>query len=273
MKANIDVRKFTGYLSIFLSSVYFVVAGLAIAFFKGKADFVFEKTMIITYWTFVLSLMVFYFVDSVEKQDEKLSGALSREFPGIKVFEDSHGFVKELIEVTLGAESVSTLNYSPPKGASKELDEYFLKVHDYLNSKNSPLLNFRSIASIENKHKAAWLLSRAHLFVGNGHVSLGNFSLNSTHSLMCFHVVMKNKIGYVFFYPPIPLTGVMNAFMIINNDVYEVMKRQFDIVWAQCTPLLVGGVANEEGVDQLYKIATDYPPEKIIEIKRHAFPS
>ena len=252
MKRRFDLRRIAGYSAVVLAGLYPTGVVLLPAIFgEGSADFLLSPGVLVSYWGGVATLATTFVVESFEKVETAEAVILAREFQGIETFYNADTFVERLSDITVGSESIATLNFSPPAGSSAALDRYFERLHAYVSSNDPRLKSFRSIASIESRQKADWIVERSARFVGNSHVSFSCFREQSALRLMCYHVVMKDGVGYVFFYPPVPLTGVMSAFLMVNTKVALLMKEQFDLAWAKSVPVLLGGRARCDGLELL----------------------
>jgi hypothetical protein len=64
--------------------------------------------------------------------------------------------------------------------------------------------------------------------------------------MMCYHIVRKSGIGYIFIFPPTPLSGAVNAFLLINNEVHDALKSEFEKAWERSVPALIGGLVTGE---------------------------
>jgi hypothetical protein len=179
---------------------------------------------------------------------------------GIEVFESTNELLKRMTEVTVGAEIVSTLNLSPPRGTSPPQDDYFSRVHRYLKSRDCGLRSFRTLASLEGVSKAKWVLERAAELAPTGRVSTSVMPRSLllpdtvTQILLGFHIVHKEGILYVFFYRPINPTGVMDSFLIKSAEVARIMQKYFEVLWHRAIPLHVGKQVDARGLEELLEV-------------------
>jgi hypothetical protein len=241
-----DSTRLSGIIAIILSVIYSIVA--IIYFLMNKGGFITEPGFAITYWSIVFGLVIFFIYENIYIILIKQEKLLSMPATGIEIFHDSSSFLARLSDLTVGAESISTINFSPERGISPHLDNYFKNVHSYISKHSSPLKSFRSIAAIESENKAEWILQRCYELHNTGRLSLGCFKTLRTERLMCFHIVFKDKIGYVAFYPPVPLTGLMDAVIIVNTEVAKLIQIQFEIMWEDCIHVNDGMSPIEEGL-------------------------
>jgi hypothetical protein len=246
------LSRISGWLAISLAALYSSLA-LFLPVFMGRAnvELMFHTDFVITYWSIVFSLAFPYIFERLEQAEKDLGRLDAKPYSGLAVFRTAAEFIDALIEKTVGAETVCTLNFSPPAGVSAELDRYFGEVNKYLISNGTNLLSFRSIASIESELKARSVIDRARQFEKHAKLSLACFTTRHFERLMCYHVVFKNGHGHVFIYPPVALTGIMDAFMISSDDVATLMKTQFDIAWEHSASVLLGGVSQAQGLEFL----------------------
>jgi hypothetical protein len=251
MKA-ITLSRISGWLAIALSAVYSTLA-LFLPVFLGRnnIEMIFHADFVITYWAIVFSLAFPYIFERLEATEKGFEDVGSKPYSGLAVFHTATEFIDALVEKTVGAETVCTLNFSPPAGVSAELDRYFREVNRYLIASPSQLVSFRSIASVETEAKARSIVDRAHQFENRAKLSLACFKSRHFERLMCYHVVFKRGHGHVFIYPPVALTGIMDAFMITSTEVATLMKGQFDIAWEHSAAVLLGGRPQHEGLDFL----------------------
>lgn len=254
---SVTLAKVSGYLSVLLTALYSTAALFLPPFFgAANVEFLFSPTVLVTYWGGVAALFLVAAIDSFEILERDSSVLMAREFHGVETFHHAKEFLERLADVTIGAENIATLNFSPPQGASVHLDKYFREIHEYL-SRSDKLKSFRSIASIEGPAKAQAIVERAEHFKGNARVSFSCFEHGQIIRLMCYHVVEKDGTGYVFLYPPIPLTGVMDGVLIVNSQIAKVMMSQFELTWNRSRQVLVGGIPSKEGVEYLVQQGAD----------------
>ena len=198
------------------------------------------------------------------------SKLLHGELKGVEVFDHAARFLPRLAEISVGAEIIATLNFSPPAGRSAQLDTYFNALHTYIYRSGTPLTSFRSIASVEDSQKAEWMVERAHMFRRNPRVSLACFAEATGIRLMCFHVTMKDGVGYCAFYPPVPLTGVMHAAVICNTELARMLLEQFDLAWSQSVKTLEGGNPSAAGLEFLHANGASPRTQEFVELSHAA---
>lgn len=189
---------------------------------------------------------------------------LTQPAQGIEIFSTTDEILERLAEVTVGSYSVSTLNLSPSRGKSPALDRYFSAVHGYMRATNSKLMSFRSLASLENSSKARWILERGMELLDTGRFSQSVFPFESgTKVPVGFHIVYKAKeTPYVFFYPPVNPAGMMNGFLIKNEEVANTMLKYFDFMWISSPAIHAGGIIKKEGLDEVLKMDVNLEKDK-----------
>jgi hypothetical protein len=253
-----DLCKLSGQTAALLAGAYPAAALLLPAFVgHSRVEFLFTPEVVVPYWGVVGALAMTFFVESYERLEKSYEKISRKEFDGLEIFHDADEFLDRLSEITLGAEVIATLNFSPPAGSSGALDRYFDKIHAYISAHDTPLKSFRSIASIEGPPKANWIAERAARFLHNKKVSFACFGEHPNLRLMCYHITLTRDHGYCAFYPPVPLTGVMSAFVINNRRLAEMMMDQFELTWAKSIPILAGGVSWSNGLRVLQEHGAD----------------
>jgi hypothetical protein len=242
-----DILTYLSGVIAFILATVFAIASI----FLPPEDIRTLARVIVPYWATIFALLVVYILGRIESLHTASRDILSKPYSGLEMFDTSEAFINRLIDISIGGEIIYTLNFSPQKGASRPLDHYFDKLHEYILLPSSSLKSFRSIANIGNAPKARWIFERCSLLIDTGRVSLGAFRSKSSERLLCFHVVFKHGMGYVFFYPPVPLGGVMEGIMLTNLDAAEFVKREFDNIWHDCIIVNDGAVAMKDGLEFL----------------------
>ena len=248
--------RITGLIAILMSFIYAVLLTIMQLFGIQLSD-VSIAYWSIAYWSIVLGMGLTYLFKRLEEAQSTQNNILLRPVQGVEIFETSRSFLERLADITVGAETVSTINFSPWRGASPHLDRYFDRVHSYINSDDSRLASFKSLASVDSTRKAEFILHRINLLRKKGTASFAVFKSPQIDHLMCFHVASKNGKGYVFLYPPVPLGGEMKGILVINDEIADVMKAQFDRVWNQAIIVSDGTLIKSEGLDLLRKLFPD----------------
>jgi hypothetical protein len=262
------ITRISGYTAITLAGLYGFSVLIFPFFLPSAFNLITTDDFTIAYWSTVFALFITFMVEVSLEHVRELRSLREMPAKGIEIFRSAQAFTDRLAEVTDGAEWVCTINFSPPLGSSESLDRYFRRVHGYISKKRSDLKSFRSIASIEDAKKAGWVADRAHVFLRNSAVSFSCFSEHVDNRLMCYHIVWKHGVGYTFLYPPIALTGVMDAFLILDNDVANLMQDQFKLAWERAVPVLSGGHPQEKGLQFLQDqgVELEYPSLKALRI-------
>lgn len=197
----------------------------------------------------------------IENIEQRL---LSQPAQGIEIFSTTDEILDRLVEVTVGADSVSTLNLSSARGTSPALDKYFAATHQYIKRQDSPLKSFRSLATLETISKARWILERAVELGPTGKVSQSVFPIESSTKIpVGFHIVFKNQqTPFVFFYPPVNPEGMMNGFLIKNKEVAETMLKYFDLMWRTSTSVHGGKIVKREGLAEILRVDKNLEKDK-----------
>lgn len=141
-------------------------------------------------------------LDTIENTLHEIQKHINTEaMRGIEVFSTADELMARMTEITVGAESVSTLNLSPSRGTSPALDRYFTQVHRYIKKHDSQMKSFRTLASLESISKARWILERCVELAGTGRVSTSLLppAVGSNTFLMGFHIVFKENDPMCFF--------------------------------------------------------------------------
>ena len=235
-----------GYIAATLATLFGITSVFEIIF---KFDIPLEAT--VAYWSIVFAIFIYSVTEYFSSSDSTLDRLDRTTANGVELFNHSDDFIDRLIDVTKRAEVVCTINFSPPRGKSKKLDKYFEEVSKATSSRNSKMKAFMSIANIESAEKAQWIVDRAMEAKDGSKVSLGVLKSTSAARLMCFHIVLTGTEGYTFFYPPVPLTGVMDAAMVRHRELAEQLKKQFDLMWADCIHISDGSVVYSDGISEI----------------------
>lgn len=189
---------------------------------------------------------------------------MSQPAQGIEIFSTTDEILVRLAEVSVGADTVSTLNLSSARGSSPALDKYFAAIHQYTKAQDSPLKSFRTLATIETTSKARWILERAVELAPTGRVSQSVFPYESSTKIpVGFHIVFKSRqTPFVFFYPPVNPEGMMNGFLIKNKEVAETMLKYFDLMWSSSTCVHAGKVVKQEGLAENLRVDKNLEKDK-----------
>src|SRR5574341_347445 len=233
-----------GKLAVWLSGL-FTVAGLVLtvtnAFLSRPIDLPLE--FLASYLFGVLASFMAYVYARLETTLDKQERILSQPAQGVETFSTSKDFIEKLIEITVGAETVSTLNLSPSRGEHQYLDRYFSEVRHYIRNRRSPLTSFRSIASLDNSAKISWVLERSLDLVDTGKVSFAIFPQAEVRSLLhplSLHITYKHGNPFVFIYPPVDLTGSMDSILIKDPTVARIFLDYFNSLWHRSVVLNTG---------------------------------
>jgi len=193
-------------------------------------------------------------METLRETNERI---LAMPAPGIAVIRGSSRFCQELAEETLRAESVCTINLSPPRGSNRDLDAYFVRLHRDLSSKRGRIRNFRSIASLDSQQKARWVAERAMELLKSDRASFGIFDaefLSAPPLPLCFHVCNKDGHYVSFVYPPVDLSGTMVALMITGEHVGRLLEDYFNTLWAVVPKVKIGSTVVQSGLDVLVRL-------------------
>lgn len=244
-----------GYIAATLATLFGIISVLEIIF---QYEISLEAT--VAYWSVVFAIFAYSVTEYFGSSDATLERIDKTTANGVELFDHSDDFIDRLIDITKRAEVVCTINFSPPRGRSKKLDKYFEEVSKATSPRNTKMKAFMSIANIENPEKAQWIVDRALEAKEGSKVSLGVLKATNAERLMCFHVVLTGTEGYTFFYPPVPLTGVIDAAMVRHRGLAEQLKKQFDLMWAECIHVSDGAVIYDDGVSEIrnrFKLLSD----------------
>ena len=204
-------------------------------------------------------------LDTIENTLHEIQKHINTEaMRGIEVFSTADELMARMTEITVGAESVSTLNLSPSRGTSPALDRYFTQVHRYIKKHDSQMKSFRTLASLESISKARWILERCVELAGTGRVSTSLLppAVGSNTFLMGFHIVFKENQSYVFFYRPIDPAGLMDSFLLKNAEVSAIMLKYFEFLWHISTGVNYGKRIDIKGLEQILKIDPSLAQDK-----------
>lgn len=224
-----------GKVSLWLFGAFTLVAlpiGVLNLFTTTPIELPVELT--IGYMFATLTAFAAYVHGRLDQVAEQQTHLLNQPAQGVEVFHTSEKFLEKLMEISIGAETVSTLNLSPARGEHNNLDVYFQRLHAYIRARRSPLRSFRSIASLDNSQKMRFLLARSLELVGTGRASFAVFRQTSTGPLLhplSMHITVKDGQSFVFLFPPVNLTGAMDSVLIRNEAVAQVMLGHFDKLW------------------------------------------
>jgi len=209
----------------------------------------------------VLGYLVFERRTKIDKLEELTQGIYqltAKSAQDIEVFHTTSEFLDKMIEVTVGAERVSTLNLSPARGTTPALDKYFASVHRYIKKSGTGLQSFRSIATLESLSKARWILERSEELVSSGKVSVNLFGPEINSFLFGFHVVHKAGIPFVFFYRSVDPSGLMDCFLLKHNtDIADIILKYFEVLWNSSTSLHQGKKVDRRGLQLLLNVDKD----------------
>jgi len=194
-------------------------------------------------------------IDKIELLSQEIYKLTKEDTQDIEVFHSTNEFMDRMIEVTVGAEKVSTLNLSPAKGTTPALDKYFLAVHRYIKKQGTGLKSFRSIASLESLSKARWVLERSEELVLTGKVSVSLFGPEINGFLFGFHVVHKTGGPFVFFYRPVDPSGLMDCFLLKQNtEIANIILKYFEVLWSSSTSLHQGKRVDKQGLHLILNV-------------------
>ena len=190
----------------------------------------------------VLALALTYVYARMEQIAEKQADLSNRPFTGVEEYNSSSQLLTRLIDLSVGAERISTLNLSSPMGTHQGLDAYFHKLHAYILENGSHLNTFQSLALVDSEAKLAWIMKRAAMLNSSGRASLAVLQQTTLSAIpLGFHIVYRDGHGFVFFYPPVDLTGQMRCFLVRNTQVADIMQFYFDMLWSGSPQICAGG--------------------------------
>ncbi|MFY1695702.1 MULTISPECIES: hypothetical protein [unclassified Solwaraspora] len=224
-----------GTVSLWLFGAFTLVAlpiGVFNLFTTAPVELPVELT--IGYMFATLTAFAAYVHGRLDHLADQQASILNQPAQGVEVFHTSEKFLEKLMEISIGAETVSTLNLSPARGEHSNLDVYFQRLHAYIRARRSPLRSFRSIASIDSNQKLRFLLARSLELTATGRASFAVFRQTTTGPLLhplSMHITVKDGQSFVFLFPPVNLTGAMDSVLIRNEAVAQVMLGHFDKLW------------------------------------------
>jgi hypothetical protein len=244
-----------GRVALWLAGLFAAISGVTTVanIFLNKPVSV-PGEFVIAYLFGTLATFMAYVYGRLEETIERQTRILNLPARGVEVFHSSEKFLEKLIEITIGAESVSTLNLSPPRGQHPNLDVYFQRLHQYIRSRRTPLRSFRSIASIDSEAKSAFLLARSCELAETGRASFAVFPQSSLGPLdhpLSVHITEKDGESFIFLYPPVDLTGTMDSVLIRNEAVAKVMLDYFNVLWRRSVVLNEGKRVHLSGVEHV----------------------
>lgn len=197
----------------------------------------------------VLALALTYVYARLEQIAEKQTELLNRPFTGVEEYNSSAQLLVRLADLSVGAEKISTLNLSSPMGTHQGLDTYFHKLHAYILGHDSRLNSFQSLALVDSEAKLDWVIKRTAILNPSGHASLAILRQNNLGAIpLGFHIVYRDGQGFVFFYPPVDLTGQMRCFLVKNTQIADIMQFYFDLLWSGSAQICAGGRIFEAGL-------------------------
>lgn len=201
--------------------------------------------------------LIAYVYERLERSRRDAQELLDRPASGTFVYRTTGQFLEALAAATVGANEVSTINSAVPRGTLPELDRYFSKVGRYWSSRDAAGASFRSLGYVESASKAEWIVQRAY---DNRKNSSTSFAIARQRSLgestaLCFHIVRKRDSYISFFYPAPDVSGSMQGACVFGLDMYEVLHRLFDRMWASAAPLASGRVLHRNGLDELLRLS------------------
>lgn len=253
-----EATRISGKLSIWLTSVFAVVAlmvGVTNLFLARPVPI--PADLVSAYLFGALATFIAYAYGRIESILDRQQRLLHQPAQGVEVFTTSEDFLRKLVEITVGATMVSTLNLSPARGEHPELDRYFEVVHSYLKSKKSKLRSFRSIASIDSVQKSTWLIERSNELLHTGRVSFAVFDQEHLRPLLhplSLHITQKDGRCHVFVFPPVNLTGSMDSFLICDPVLGKVMLDYYNLLWHDSLKINEGRQARSDGLDKLSQL-------------------
>ncbi|MGH4022168.1 MAG: hypothetical protein ACRDT0_23630 [Pseudonocardiaceae bacterium] len=247
-----------GRLSLWLAGLFTLmnIPVLIINLFR-TTQIEFPLDLAVPYLFGTLASFIAYVYGRTELSLENQERILRQPGQDVEVFHTSEEFLNKLIEITVGAESVSTLNLSPARGEHANLDIYFQRIHTFIKARRSPLRSFRSIASLDTKGKMSFLIARSHELAPTGQASFAVFDQKSVGPLphqLSLHITVKDGQSFVFLYPPVDLTGAMDSVLIRNETVAKVMLDYFNVLWHKSVVLNEGKRVRLSGLEHLASI-------------------
>jgi hypothetical protein len=198
-----------------------------------------------------------YTFTRLERSQVQIDELLSRAGSGVVVYKNTTSFLEALTEATVGALKVSSINAAVPRGVLPAQDEYFRQTSRYWTSREAVGASLRSVAYVETKSKALWVVSRAYESRNSAATS---FAVIKQQSLgesanLCFHLVSKGGVYRSFLYPAPDLTGSMEGVCIYGIETYEVLQDLFDRIWHSAVPLSSGKLFHKDGLEMLARLS------------------
>lgn len=248
-----------GRISLWSAGLFTVVALVVVVInlFRDRPISV-PGEIVLSYLFATLTSLMAYIYGRFELVIDQQRQILNLPARGVEVFHSSEKFLEKLVEITIGAEEVSTLNLSPPRGQHANLDVYFQRLHQYIRGRRTPLRSFRSIASLDSEAKSAFLLARSAELLDSGRASFAVFNQSVIGPLahpLSVHITRKNGESFVFLYPPVDLTGTMDSVLIRNEAVAKVMLDYFNMLWHKSVVLSEGRRVSLTGIEHLVAVA------------------
>ncbi|WP_147425224.1 hypothetical protein [Bailinhaonella thermotolerans] len=250
-----------GRISIWLAGIFAVVALIV-----GVANLLLPRPvpmpldLVAAYLFGTLASFIAYVYGELSAISERQRRLLNQPARGVEVFTTSEDFLRKLVEITVGATTVSTLNLSPPRGEHPELDRYFEEVHRDVKNRRSPLRSFRSIASVDTISKSKWLVERSCELLQTGRVSFAIFDQDRIRPLLhplSLHITQKNGNLHVFIFPPVNLTGSMDSMLITDPVLGKVMLDYYNLLWHDSLKINEGRQVRAAGLDRLAQLNPD----------------
>jgi hypothetical protein len=173
--------------------------------------------------------------------------------PHLEIFQNAAEFHTRMAQLNATAVSIFAINFSYPPDQKKEgpLVDYYNALHDYINQKDGRLESFRVIVNVRTPEKASWTLNRVMSFEHNSKFSLAITPTPYPPPLQLFHIVESKSGKYVFVFPPIPKHDSMRSFMIVDDDVADLLIAQFNDAWTMSIKLIEGGVLDHANMEKL----------------------
>ncbi|GAA0974578.1 hypothetical protein GCM10009555_031010 [Acrocarpospora macrocephala] len=253
-----DGTRLAGKLSIWLASLFAIVAlivGLINLFLDEPVPVPLD--LVAGYLLGTLASFIAYVYGRSELILERQDRLLHQPARGVQVFTTSEEFLRKLVEITVGAATVSTLNLSPAKGEHPELDRYFEVVHSSIKNRKSQLRSFRSIASVDTVQKSAWLVERSCELHQTGRVSFAIFDQDRIRPLLhplSLHITYKDGNIYVFIFPPVNLTGSMDSILISDPVLGKAMLDYYNLLWHDSLKINEGRQVRSQGLDRIVQL-------------------
>ena len=219
-----------------------------------------------------ITVLLSYTYSRFESLRDEVHQLLEHPTAGTLSYNTTATFLAALAAATVGAEEVSTINASVPRGSLPELDAYFKKVGRHWSSKDAAGASFRSVGYVESEAKAKWLIQRAYEDRQSPSTSYGLIKQRQLgeSATLCFHLVRKGNSYWSFLYPSPELSGAMRGVCIMGAPTYEVLHDLFDRIWHQAVPLASGKVLHVQGLDYLVGLAPNLNCDATLNLARKA---